>query len=100
MRTFVLSLPIILFAVFAAIVLMPHGFTVMNEEGHPWYSEYTSKIFPFLGMFFYPVTLLAKATGMELLGKLYLLASFIYSVLILMVVKIIWRSRNNASADA
>lgn len=84
MRKFVILLPLILAVLLLLISQIPQGFSIINEANHPWYTSYTSAIFPYLGIFFLPISLgidLIGLTGLGL-GLVYIVASFIYATLL------------------
>ena len=82
MKKFIILLPLILALLLLVISQIPHGFSIMNEPNHPWYSPYTSAIFPYIGIFFLPVSLGANFVGLKILGLMHIVASFIYAALL------------------
>ncbi len=75
----VTAIPILLFILFVYIANLPHGFSIMSEPNHPWYTPYTSAIFPYLAILFFPVTIIFDSLGIEPLGVLYMVFCGVYA---------------------
>jgi len=91
-------MPMLLFAVFIIITIIPHGFSIMSEEIHPWYAPYTSFIYPFLAMFFYPVTLLIMVFGWKVLGFGYMAVALVYSMGISYAINLLWKHKKEPNS--
>ena len=52
----------------------------MGESNDPWYTPYTSIVFLFLAIFFYPATFIFELVGGKALGTGYHLMTFAYSI--------------------
>lgn len=79
-------IPIVMFSLFITIRLIPYGFSIMSEPYHPWYTPYTSVVFIFLVIVYFPVTMLFKILGLDILGIEYMLAVFIYSIFLSLMI--------------
>lgn len=100
MRKFIIFSPILLFIAFIVIKTIPHGFSIMSEEIHPWYTPYTSLVFPFLAIFFFPVTLMFKGMDAQIMGLNYSLAALIYSLSISFIVSKLWKIKRDSNGKA
>jgi len=80
MKKYIVVLPIILFLIFWGIAYIPNGFTLMSEGNTPWYSPYTSIVFIFLTVLFYPATFIFELIGGKALGTGYFSLTLIYSI--------------------
>ena len=80
MKKTITFFPIVLFVILIIITKIPHGFSIMSEPYHPWYTPYTSVVFIFCSFFFYPVTVIFRVMGGSVLELAYMIASLFYAI--------------------
>ena len=93
--TFFISIAI--WVIFVTVGTIPNGISILHEPTHPWYTPYTSKLFLMFAFIFYPVTMLAQFLKIKLLGGYYFTIALIYIIVVMDIVKLIFKPRKKSA---
>tara|TARA_R100000656_G_scaffold71141_1_gene53341 strand:- start:386 stop:685 length:300 start_codon:yes stop_codon:yes gene_type:complete len=80
MKKVILSIPFVIYIILIVVSSIPHGFSIMYEPSHPWYTPYTSVTFLAVAMWFLPVTALSSFYELEVIGLNYFIVAGIYTL--------------------
>lgn len=90
MKKILLFTPIVIYITLIVVTTIPHGFTIMYEPSHPWYTPYTSVIFINVAMWFLPATALCSFYEIELFGLSYYIVAAVYTLFLTALLCVIY----------